>query len=88
MDTMNTQYGDRIDHDRASCTYRIHRPATPEHVAVTFTVTEFEVMQVADPRMSQDEIIEMLFDERSDELLNPIRRREAIEHTRRLELDD
>ena len=83
MDTRNTKYGDRIEHDRASCTYRIHRPATPERPAVSFTVTDLEVMQVADPRMSEDEIIEMLFDERSDELLNPIQRRAAIEHTRR-----
>jgi hypothetical protein len=79
--------GPRIEFDMVSHIYSIHRPATDQRGAVDYKVTEFEVMQaIADGRHSytRNGALELLMHDRYDVVLYPIRRREAIEHTRKL----
>ena len=82
-----TVHGPRVELDHSTHTYMIHRPATSERAEVHYYVSELEVMAVADPEgtlKDSEDILELLFDESVDALLRPTRRREAIEHTRRL----
>ncbi len=81
--------GPHIEFDVVSNMYSIHRPATNGRAEVKYTATEFDVMMaIADGRHAYTRLsaLELLMHKRYDVLLYPIRRREAIEHTRRLGL--
>ncbi len=84
------KYGDRIEYDKVAHRYTIHRPATSQRIEVNYTINEMDVMKAIGGhdgtrrRWSDEDIVEKLFDERIDEKLRPTRRRDAIEHTRRL----
>ncbi len=78
--------GTLIEFDVVSHMYSIHRPATNGRAEVKYTATEFDVMQaIADGRHSYTRHIalELLMHTCYDVLLYPVRRHEAIEHTRR-----
>ena len=81
------EYGPRVEYNPSSQMYMIHRPATDERAEVHYYVSEVEVMkhvEASTGKWTQDDILESLFNERVDEFLRPIRRREAIEHSRSL----
>ncbi len=77
----------RVEFDHSTHIYTIHRPATSERAEVHYYVSELEVMSKADPEGTLDgpeAVLALLHDERVDGLLRPTRRREAIEHTRKI----
>ena len=79
--------GPRIEFDHVSHMYSIHRPANDGCPTVDYTVSEMDVMQaIADNRHSYTRCIalELLMHKRFDDILRPIQRREAIEHSRGL----
>ncbi len=89
---MHSQHagGPRIEFDMVSHMYTIYRPAAEGRDEVEYTATEFDVMRAIAANdeerhyYTRHKALELLMHNRYDVILYPVRRREAIEHTRRL----
>ncbi len=83
----------RVEYDRVSCTYKVYCPATIDKCRTIYVISEADMMkwtsdidkeEYYDPQsgMNHWDLVEHILDKH----LLPPRRREAIEHTRRLGL--
>jgi hypothetical protein len=80
--------GDRIEFGGKSKEYTIYRVATEEREAYSYTVSEWDMqtrLGNSDLALPGDDIATLVLnDKRFDDILQPINRRAAIAHTRKL----